>query len=32
MLHLKNQLDKWPELTKQTIKKADKTVKGQVRR
>lgn len=30
--HYKSQLDKWPELTKQAIKKAEKTVKGQVSR
>lgn len=32
MLHYRNQLDKWPELTKQAIKKAEKTVKSQVTR
>lgn len=32
MFHYSNQLDKWPELTKQALKKAEKTVKGQVRR
>ena len=32
MLHYRNQLEKWPELSKQAIKKAEKTVKGQVGR
>lgn len=32
LLHYKSQLEKWPDLTKQAIKRAEKTVKGQVRR
>jgi hypothetical protein len=32
MLHYRSQLEKWPELTKQAIKRAEKTVKGQVTR
>lgn len=32
VLHYKSQLEKWPELTKQAIKRAEKTVKGAVTR
>ena len=32
LMHYQSQLEKWPDLTKQAIKKADKTVKGQVSR
>lgn len=30
--HYRSQLENWPDLTKQTMKKAEKTVKGQVTR
>lgn len=32
LLHYKSQLEKWPELTKQAIKRAEKTVKAAVTR
>lgn len=32
LVHYKTQLEKWPDLTKQAMKKAEKTVKGQITR